>query len=88
MDLLKGLIFAYWALEEEARGGPGHIDKSYAEDSGAIVEPIEEIVDTYVSRYVMPNDPRGDALHLALASYHHCHFLLTWNCWAHPFVNQ
>ena len=45
-----------------------------------ILDPIEEIVDTYVSRHVMPNDPRGDALHLALASYHHCHFLLTWNC--------
>ncbi len=45
-----------------------------------VLEPIEEIVDTYVSRHVMPNDPRGDALHLALASYHHCHFLVTWNC--------
>ena len=22
----------------------------------------------------------GDALHLALASYHECDFLLTWNC--------
>ncbi|MBA7541756.1 hypothetical protein ES705_34072 [subsurface metagenome] len=28
----------------------------------------------------MPIDSKGDALHLALASYHHCHFLLTWNC--------
>jgi hypothetical protein len=33
-----------------------------------------------IARRVMPKDPRGDALHLALASYHHCHFLLTWNC--------
>lgn len=41
---------------------------------------IEEIVEEYVTRYIMPNDPKGDALHLALASYHHCHFLLTWNC--------
>ena len=29
---------------------------------------------------VMPNDPIGDALHLALASYYKCDFLLTWNC--------
>lgn len=43
-------------------------------------EAINEIVDVYVAQHVMPNDPRGDALHLALASYHHCHFLLTWNC--------
>jgi len=28
----------------------------------------------------MPNDPTGDALHLAIASYHQCDFLLTWNC--------
>ncbi len=28
----------------------------------------------------MPNDPLGDALHLAIASYHKCDFLLTWNC--------
>jgi hypothetical protein len=28
---------------------------------------------------VMPRDPTGDALHLALASYHKCDFLLTWN---------
>lgn len=45
-----------------------------------IVPEIIEIVDTYVRRHVMPGDPRGDALHLAVASYHKCDFLLTWNC--------
>ena len=45
-----------------------------------IAERIEAIVDHYIAQYVMPHDPRGDALHLALASYHQCHFLLTWNC--------
>lgn len=45
-----------------------------------IHEEIEEVVEEYVTHYIMPNDPKGDALHLALASYHHCHFLLTWNC--------
>ncbi len=28
----------------------------------------------------MPNDPGGDALHLALASVHRVNVLLTWNC--------
>lgn len=28
----------------------------------------------------MPADPTGDALHLALASFHKCDFLVTWNC--------
>jgi predicted nucleic acid-binding protein len=45
------------------------------------VEPaVAEIVRTYVARQVMPSDPVGDALHLALASYHRCDFLVTWNC--------
>ncbi len=29
---------------------------------------------------LMPRDPLGDALHLALASFNRCDFLLTWNC--------
>ncbi len=45
-----------------------------------VADAIIEIVDTYIQHHVMPNDPKGDALHLALASYHRCHFLLTWNC--------
>lgn len=45
-----------------------------------IPDLIEEIVETYIRHRVMPADPRGDALHLALTSYHGCHFLLTWNC--------
>lgn len=43
-------------------------------------DAIIEIVETYVSHHIMPADPLGDALHLALASYHKCDFLLTWNC--------
>jgi hypothetical protein len=45
-----------------------------------VLEPIYAIVEAYIERHVLPRDPQGDALHLALASYHHCHFLLTWNC--------
>jgi hypothetical protein len=43
-------------------------------------QEIADIVQTYVEHKVMPADPSGDALHLALASYHKCDFLLTWNC--------
>jgi predicted nucleic acid-binding protein len=41
---------------------------------------ITEIVDSYIEHRVMPSDPRGDALHLALASFHKCDYLVTWNC--------
>jgi len=40
----------------------------------------EEIVRFYVEHKVMPRDPLGDALHLALASIESCDYLLTWNC--------
>jgi hypothetical protein len=45
-----------------------------------IEEAITDIVQAYIQHQVMPADPVGDALHLALASYHKCDFLLTWNC--------
>jgi len=45
-----------------------------------IDEDIQNIVDIYLSNHVMPNNRLGDALHLALASYYKCEFLLTWNC--------
>lgn len=41
---------------------------------------VSEIVKTYLNHQLMPRNPKGDALHLALASYHRCDFLLTWNC--------
>jgi hypothetical protein len=34
----------------------------------------------YIQHKLMPGDPGGDALHLAVASYHKCDFLVTWNC--------
>lgn len=45
-----------------------------------INEPIAEIVEAYIAHQVMPKDPTGDALHLAIASFHKCDFLATWNC--------
>lgn len=41
---------------------------------------IEEIVEVYISNFVMPKDNLGDALHLATASYFKMDYLLTWNC--------
>ena len=45
-----------------------------------IESAIGEIVQAYLQHQVMPADPAGDALHLALASFHKCDFLVTWNC--------
>lgn len=45
-----------------------------------VVDDIADIIEVYVVNHLMPKDRLGDALHLALASYHKCDFLLTWNC--------
>ena len=45
-----------------------------------VVEEIEEIVTVYVSHSLMPRDAVGDALHLAIASFYGCDYLMTWNC--------
>lgn len=73
------------AVVEELRRG----EFAARTDCLALIEPlpalaidatIVEIVEAYIARHVMPADPAGDALHLALASYHRCDFLVTWNC--------
>ena len=48
-----------------------------------ILFPEKQIIDIaqiYLDNYVMPQVLKGDALHLAYASYYKMDFLLTWNC--------
>ena len=45
-----------------------------------ITDDIERIVATYIDRLVMPSDPGGDALHLAITFFYRLDVLLTWNC--------
>ena len=45
-----------------------------------ITDEVQEIVQIYISKLVMPRDPSGDALHMALATFHRVDVLLTWNC--------
>ena len=45
-----------------------------------ITDEVQEIVRIYVSKLVMPRDPSGDALHMALATFYRVDVLLTWNC--------
>jgi predicted nucleic acid-binding protein len=41
---------------------------------------VAGIVSTYIRHKLMPRNPGGDALHLALASYYRCDLIVTWNC--------
>ena len=44
------------------------------------VEAVDEIVAAYFHHKLMPRDAEGDARHLALATFHDCDILTTWNC--------
>lgn len=44
-----------------------------------ITTEILQITQIYIDRLIMPQDPAGDALHLAIASFHRVDTLLTWN---------
>lgn len=41
---------------------------------------IDGVAETYRLHLVMPNEPLGDAVHLAVACVHEVDYLLTWNC--------
>ncbi len=43
-------------------------------------EGVPEIAQIYIDNYLMPRVLKGDALHLAYASFYKIDFLLTWNC--------
>jgi predicted nucleic acid-binding protein len=78
-------VFTSMAVLDELERG--NFDKR--EDAISFLDPIpfleitESIADTvayYINNQVMPADPGGDALHLAIASAYECDFILTWNC--------
>ncbi|MFL5384980.1 MAG: type II toxin-antitoxin system VapC family toxin [Longimicrobiaceae bacterium] len=78
------LVTSLAVLEELGEGDPARSAARIAllRDLPLLpLEPaVEEIVRTYITRKLMPANPGGDALHLALASYYKCDFLVTWNC--------
>ena len=44
-----------------------------------ITDRILQIAQVYTDRLVMPQDPHGDALHVAIATFHNVDAILTWN---------
>ncbi len=78
------LLTSEAVLDELGRGDPSHT----ADRLGLVqdlplleVDPVVgQIVAAYVRHRLMPASPGGDALLLALASFHKCDFLVTWNC--------
>ncbi len=78
------LLTSVAVIEELARGEFPNKQKALDLIKGLQLLPntpeIDLIVEAYIRQMVMPADPGGDARHLALASFHKCDFLITWNC--------
>jgi hypothetical protein len=78
------LVTSPAVLDELAGGPPERSAERLTLVAGLPLLPVEpaiaEIVRAYIEHKVMPADPGGDALHLALASFYKCDFLVTWNC--------
>ncbi len=82
---VAGRVVTSVAVVNELQRGvfPGRDESLQLIDSLELLEindAVLEIVEAYVAHQLMPADPFGDALHLAIASYHRCDFLVTWNC--------
>jgi len=78
------LVTSEAVLGELRRGGAYHNEDALTMALAIPLLPvgaeIAGIVEAYVKHKLMPQDPAGDALHLALASFHACDYLVTWNC--------
>jgi len=80
--------FEIWASEEtinEIAGGtyPRKNDILHFMSDIPLLDPHHEITDIaqiYLDNFLMPRVLKGDALHLAYASFYKVDFLLTWNC--------
>ena len=77
------LVTSAVVIDELRRGSSDKTRERLALLDGMIILPVTdeivEIAQIYIDKLVMPKAP-GDALHLAIASYHKVDALLTWNC--------
>jgi len=56
------------------------VEMALAVEMLSVSNEVLAIAEEYMKRHLMPKEVAGDALHLALASYYGCQYLLTWNC--------
>ena len=78
------LVTSLGVTEELRRGRYDGREAALAMMSRLPLLPLDDavasVIEVYLAERVMPQDPGGDALHLAAASHHGCDFLVTWNC--------
>lgn len=77
------LVTSRAVLDELAQGRSDHVKWRLALVDGLPVletdEKVRATARVYIQDKLMPANPLGDALHLALASHDECDLLVTWN---------
>ena len=78
------LVASQFVLDEAAAGDPTLADERLRALSGIPLLPLEpaiaDIADEIMSRSILPEKARTDALHIATVAHHRIQYLLTWNC--------
>lgn len=78
------LYISQAVVEEASQGNPTLVAERLAHLEGLQVlelhENILEIATVLLSRAILPEKARVDAIHVSVAAFHEVDYLLTWNC--------
>jgi hypothetical protein len=78
------LVASQFVIDEASAGDPWLAAERLQSLAGIPLLPLDpgiaDIADEIMSRAILPERARTDALHIAIVAYHRIQYLLTWNC--------
>ena len=78
------LVVSQFVIDEASAGDPTLAAERLESLAGIPLLPLDpaiaDIADEIMSRAILPEKARTDALHIAMVAHHRIQYLLTWNC--------
>ena len=78
------LVVSQFVIDEASAGDPVLAAERLQSLNGIPLLPLDpaiaDIADEIMSRAILPEKARTDALHIAMVAHHRIQYLLTWNC--------
>jgi len=78
------LVASQFVIDEASAGNPALAAERLQLLAGIPLLPLDpaiaDIADEIMSRAILPEKARTDALHIAAVAHHRIQYLLTWNC--------
>ena len=78
------LVASQFVIDEASAGNPTLAAERLQLLAGILLLPLDaaiaDIADEIMSRAILPEKARTDALHIAAVAHHRIQYLLTWNC--------